>query len=335
MYQFAIVGCGQIAKRHAVNIDGIGKVAAVCDIELQKAEELGNLYQSRIYNSLDQLLLQEKEVDVVVVCTPNGLHAEHTIKSLQNGKHVLCEKPMCISLAAARQIVETAHWSRKKVFVVKQNRYNEPVKLVKQLLMENRLGTITGFQVNGYWNRPEEYYKGNWKGTKYLDGGILYTQFSHFIDLLYWFLGDVSEIRSLDSHSSIKRNIEIEDTIVSMLKLKNGAIGTLHFTINAFNHNLEGSFAVFGEKGSIKIGGQYLNTLEWFEVEGMGKPDLALPSYPNQYGFYQGSMSNHHLVYKDLIPSLEGQGTLLEAMEAMKTVEIIEKIYAAINTNNL
>lgn len=330
MYAFAIIGCGRIAARHAENIIKYGKLIAVCDVVPQKADNFAAQYGAKAYYQLDDLLKEEKDLDVIVVCTPNGLHAEHSIKSLQAGKNVLCEKPLCITSVAAWQMMDTAYFNRKKLFVVKQNRYNEPVQLVKSLLDQNALGTLQSFQINCFWNRPQEYYTGDWKGSQFLDGGVLYTQFSHFIDLLYWFLGEVAAVKGFSNNFTERAHFDLEDTGVVSLQMKNGAIGTLHFTINSFNHNQEGSFTLFGEKGTIKIGGQYLNELEWFEVEGQTKPQLKTHTTANDYGFYKGSMSNHAKVYENLVEALNGNGDLLEAKDAAHTVAIIEKIYAAI-----
>lgn len=329
MYNFALIGCGNISKRHAENINRVGKLIAVCDIVRTNADSLANKYNAKAYYSVDDLLEKETEVDIAVVCTPNGLHAEHSIKALEKGKHVLCEKPLSISVEDAMKMVDAADCHRKKLFVVKQNRYNEPVQYVKQLLDENKLGKIYSFQVNCFWNRPQEYYLSSWHGTKNLDGGVLFTQFSHFIDLLYWFLGDVETANGFNDNYGKRSNFEIEDTGVTILKMKSGAIGTLNYTINSYSKNLEGSLSLFGEKGSVKIGGQYLNTLEWHEVEGIEKPVLSVARPANDYGFYQGSMSNHHKVYDELVRSLNGNGSLLEARNAVSTIEIIEKIYAA------
>lgn len=329
MYKFALVGCGNISHRHAENINRVGKLAAVCDILPGKANSLAEEYVARAYYSIDELLKNETDIDVIVICTPNGLHAEHSIKSLQNGKHVLCEKPMSIAVEDGKKMIETAEAYKRKLFVVKQNRYNEPVQHVKQLLEQNLLGKIYSFELNCFWNRPQQYYSNTWRGTKALDGGILYTQFSHFIDLLYWFLGDVALVKGFRHSYGNRTYFEIEDTGVAVLKMKSGPIGTLNYTINSYSKNLEGSFSIFGEKGSVKIGGQYLNTLEWYDVKGQSKPQLRNSTVANDYGFYQGSMSNHHRVYDDLVVSLNGNGSLLEAKDAIATIEIIEKIYAA------
>jgi UDP-N-acetyl-2-amino-2-deoxyglucuronate dehydrogenase len=327
MYRFALVGCGNISSRHAENIKRVGKLTAVCDIIPEKADWLAARFDAKPYYSIDDLLTIETNTDVIVVCTPNGLHAEHSIISLNAGKHVLCEKPMCLTAKDAAKMIDAAASNRKKIFVVKQNRYNEPVQYVKNLLDKNKLGKIYSFQINCFWNRPQAYYIDSWKGTKKLDGGILYTQFSHFIDLLHWLLGDIDLVNGYKETYGNRSQFEIEDTGVAILKMKSGAMGTLNYTINVHSKNLEGSFSVFGEKGSVKIGGQYLNTLEWFDVEGEPKPTISLSHLPNDYGYYQGSMSNHHKVYDDLIRSIDGDGNLLEAKDAIATVEIIESIY--------
>ena len=329
MYQFALIGCGSVASRHADNISRIGKLVAVCDIITDKADAFAKEYHAQAYYSIDELLAAEKDIDIISICTPNGLHAEHAIKPLQAGKHVLCEKPMCISSVAGWQMIDTAYHFRKKLFVVKQNRFNPGVQLLKQLLAENKLGAIYSFQINCFWHRPQPYYIGGWKGDKDLDGGILYTQFSHFIDLLYWLLGDVKEVKAYTANHQQRQHFALEDTGVAILQMQSGAIGTLNYTINTTPKNIEGSITVFGEKGSIKIGGQYLNKVEWCTLP-KAMPVLENNNPSNQYGFYEGSMSNHHLVYDHLIQALKNQShSLVEAIEAIKTIEIIEKIYKA------
>jgi predicted dehydrogenase len=228
-----------------------------------------------------------------------------------------------------KNMIRAAKDAGKKLFVVKQNRFNPPIQVVKSLLDEGKLGLITGFQVNCFWNRSVSYYNNNpWRGTLSLDGGILFTQFSHFIDILYWFLGDIDKVNGWRANISHQGIIEFEDTGVASIVMKNGATGTLHYTINTFDSNMEGSFTLFGEKGTVKIGGQYLNTIEYFQVENEQAPGLLIPSQANQYGSYQGSMSNHHLVYKQLVASLNNIGhPLVEAGEALKTIEMIRQIY--------
>lgn len=328
MYKFGIIGCGRIAHRHAENIMRVGKLVAVCDIEKHKADEFAGVYNSKAWYSIDELLKNEKEIDVLCVCTPNGLHAEHAIKSLQCGKHVLCEKPMCIAMEAAWSMIDTAYFFRKKLYIIKQNRFNSPVQFVKKLLNDKSLGSILSFQINCFWNRPQQYYDGGWRGAKSLDGGLLYTQFSHFIDLLYWFLGEVDEVKGYTKNCGLRSHLEFEDTGTAILKMKSGAIGNLNYTINSFKNNIEGSFSLFGEKGSIKIGGQYLNTIEWQNLDESIPYEEVQITNANDYGFYTGSMSNHHKVYDEFINALDNKpNNLPKPAEALKTIEIIRKIY--------
>jgi len=330
MYKFAIIGCGRIAHRHAENIMRVGKLISVCDIDKNKADDFGALYNSKAWYSIDDLLKQEREIDVICVCTPNGLHAEHSIKSLQGGKHVLCEKPMCIAMEAAWSMIDTAHFFRRKLYIIKQNRFNAPIQYVKKLLDDDKLGKISSFQLNCFWNRPQQYYDGGWRGSKIMDGGLLYTQFSHFIDLLYWFLGDVEEVTGYRKNSGMRNYLEFEDTGTAILKMKTGALGNINYTINSFKRNVEGSFALFGEKGSIKIGGQYLNTIEWQSLDENIQFENEQTTKANDYGFYTGSMSNHLKVYDEFIKALDNKpNDLPKVGEALKTIEIIKKIYKA------
>ena len=297
----------------------------------EKANDLARQYGATVYYNLDDLLNSEKAIDVMSICTPNGLHAQHTIKSLDAGMHVLCEKPLCINVIEGKQMIAAAERSRKKLFVVKQNRYNPPVVFLKELISLNKLGNIFSFQVNCFWNRNPDYYTG-WKGTKQLDGGTLFTQFSHFIDLIYWLLGDVATVKTI-SRNFAHEAIEFEDTGIVLFEMKSGAIGTMNYTVNSFEKNMEGSLTLFAEKGSVKIGGEYLNELEYFKVAGMETPILAKGNPANAYGHYQGSMSNHDKVYEELLKALEDPySTLASAAEGLKTVEIIERIY---NCNTL
>ncbi|HUQ96507.1 MAG TPA: Gfo/Idh/MocA family oxidoreductase, partial [Chitinophagaceae bacterium] len=245
MYNFALVGCGTIGARHAETILSVGRLLAVCDVVAEKADGFSKKFGARAYYNLEDLLKQEVDVDVVAICTPNGLHAEHSIKSMQNGKHVLCEKPMCLTAVAGWQMIDTAYFFRKKLFVVKQNRFNPPVAFLKSLLAENKLGAVYSFQINGFWHRPAMYYENSWHGTKDLDGGILYTQFSHFIDLLYWLLGDVKTVATLSKNFRQRPHSEIEDTLLVTLEMESGVVGSMHFTVNSYEKNIEGSFAIF------------------------------------------------------------------------------------------
>ncbi|MBK5271608.1 MAG: Gfo/Idh/MocA family oxidoreductase, partial [Bacteroidia bacterium] len=326
----AIVGCGKIAMRHAEEAVKIGSLVAVCDILHEKADAFARQFSAKAYYTLEDMLAQEKDVDIVSICTPNGLHAKHSIQSLQAGQHVLCEKPMAISSEDAKKMIKASEETGKKLYIVKQNRFNPPVAFVKQLLNEDKLGKIFSFQLNCFWNRSDDYYKNTWHGTTELDGGILYTQFSHFIDLLYWYLGDMSSAKGIRSDYLHKGKTDFEDTGIAFLQMNNGALGSLHYTINSYKKNMEGSLTLFGEKGTVKIGGQYLNELEYFSVENQEAPVLPKGNPANLYGFYEGSMSNHDKVYETMVKAIDDPSVpFITAEEALKTVEIIEKIYQA------
>lgn len=327
---FAIIGCGRIAQRHAEHIQNNGVLIAVCDIVKEKANELAQKYGAIPYENVDELLNAHPEIDVISICSPNGLHAEHSIKALKAGFHVLCEKPMALNVHDCGEMINAAERANRRLFIVKQNRFNPPVAAVKKLIEEGRLGKIYSIQLNCFWNRNEAYYANSWKGTKKMDGGTLFTQFSHFIDLLYWLIGDVKYVHSLGGNFHHRNTIEFEDTGVVSLKFYNGAIGTINYTVNSFEKNMEGSLTIFGEKGTIKIGGQYLNELEYQKIDSYAIKDLPPGNPPNNYGQYMGSMSNHDKVYKNLSEVLTGNGVIAtNGFEGLKTVEIIDKIYTA------
>jgi len=327
---FAIIGCGNIGKRHAEQIRVVGKLVAVCDIIRSKAEELGKKYDAEVFSSIEELLDHKKNIDIVVICTPNGFHSQHSIISLKSGCHVLCEKPMAINSADCRTMIREAEKAGRHLFIVKQNRFNPPVVAVKKLLDEKKLGNIYSVQLNCFWNRDAKYYENSWKGTMALDGGTLFTQFSHFIDLLYWMFGDVKQVKAFKKNFAHKNIIEFEDTGIVMLEFDNGVIGAINYTVNSFQKNMEGSLTIFGEKGTVKIGGQYLNELEYQRIQDHVIPDLPAGNKANEYGFYQGSMSNHDKVYSNLVDVINNNATMaVNSQDGLKTVQIIEKINAA------
>lgn len=332
MIKFGIIGCGKISQRHAQNINKIGQLIAVCDKDVKKAEIVGKENKAKVYDSLDEMLKKEKDIDLISICTPNGLHAEHAIKALKANFHVLCEKPMALNLHDCGEMIKEAEKSNKRLFVVKQNRFNPPIKAVKDAIDNNKLGKILSVQLNCYWNRNENYYKdSDWKGTKKIDGGILFTQFSHFIDLLYWMIGDIKEAKAYRKNF-IHDYIEFEDAGVVILEFENGALGGINYTINSYNKNMEGSITIFGEKGTVKIGGQYLNELEYQNIEDYEIKKLPKGNPANNYGEYKGSMSNHDKVYKNIAEVLENNGSIVtNSFEGMKTIEIINKIYSSLH----
>jgi UDP-N-acetyl-2-amino-2-deoxyglucuronate dehydrogenase len=326
--KFALIGCGRIAERHAEHINTYGALVAVCDIVKERAAMFGERYKVAAYTEIDTLLQHEIDIDLVVICTPNGLHAEHSIKALQAGFHVLCEKPMAIRVEDCKAMIAAAEKAKRSLFAIKQNRFNPPVVAVKDAIDKGILGKIYSIQLSCFWNRNPGYYHNSWKGTTALDGGTLFTQFSHFIDLLYWMIGDVTRAYCLTANFAHQEIIQFEDTGVVAIEFDNGAIGTINYTVNSYNKNMEGSLTIFAEKGTVKIGGEYLNELEYQNIEGFEFKNIPAGNRANNYGNYVGSMSNHDKVYENLIDVLLHNGAIsVNAFEGMKTVEIIEKIY--------
>lgn len=328
--RFAILGCGRIAVRHAEHILNTGELVAVCDNVIEKANLFAEKFHTKPYYSLKELLRQEKNIDIISICTPNGLHAEHAIMALEAGINVLCEKPMALNVYDCGEMIKSAERNNKRLFIVKQNRFNPPVAAVKKAIDSGVLGKILSVQLNCFWNRNAEYYKNSWKGTKLMDGGTLFTQFSHFIDLLYWMFGDIKYTKAYTGNLGHKDIIEFEDTGVVALEFINGTLGTINYTVNSYNKNMEGSLTIFGEKGTVKIGGQYLNELEYQSIENFEFKDLPEGNKANNYGQYQGSMSNHDLIYKNVYDVMINGGSIsTNSYEGLKTVEIIEKIYSS------
>lgn len=328
--KFALVGCGRIGGRHAHHIKNMGVLVAVCDIDPVKADSISKEYGAKAYYSIEAMLSSGVDADVVAICTPNGLHAQHTIASLKARFHVLCEKPMALSVHDCGEMIKTAENANRRLFIVKQNRFNPPVAAVKKAIDDGKFGKLYSVQLSCFWNRNEDYYKDSWKGTKDLDGGTLYTQFSHFVDLLYWMIGDIRTINSIIGNLGHKQIIEFEDSGAVALEFHNGAIGTINYSVNSYKKNMEGSLTIFGEKGTVKIGGQYLNELEYQNFENFEIKDLPPGNPPNNYGQYHGSMSNHDHVYKNVIEVLTEQGVIAtNGFEGLKTVEIIDRIYSA------
>ncbi len=334
--RFAIVGCGRIAGRHMEHIQNSGRLVATCDIEQERAATSAEHCGATPYTNIAEMLAaQADDIDVVSVCSPNGLHAGHAIAALRAGCHVLCEKPMGLTVSECGEMIQAAERANRRLFVVKQNRFNPPVAAVKQAIDDGKLGRVYSVALNCFWNRNPEYYLNDpWKGSRDLDGGCLYTQFSHFIDLLYWMVGDVVQAHAFADNFCHRDTVEFEDSGVVALRFRNGALGTVNFTINSYQNNMEGSLTVFGEKGAVKIGGQYLNELEYQNIEDFEISGLPEGNPANQYGHYVGSMSNHDEVYCNLVDVLQRGGVIAtNGYDGMKTVEIIEKIYESIKWN--
>lgn len=328
--RFAIIGCGKIAPRHAEQAEKHGKLVAVCDIIRERADALAMQYNANAYYNTDELLNREKNLDIVSVCTPNGLHALHSIRALQAGSNVLCEKPLCISTVDGWDMIDAAKESQRKLFVVKSTRYNPALVALKTVLENRQLGRLYSFQLNCFWNRPPAYYAQSWKGTQLLDGGTLYTQFSHYIDALLWLLGDMLTATGFRKNLAHTSSIEFEDSGVVAMEMENGMLGGLNWSVNTFQKNMEVSLALIAERGSIRIGGEYMNKIEYQLTEDV-QLEVPEPGLANDYGYYKGSMSNHDKVYENMIRALDDEShPFTNATDGLKTVETIERIYNAL-----
>jgi predicted dehydrogenase len=323
--KFGVVGFGNIGKRHVQHIlnNEQAQLVAICD-EKTIEEKIEGV---RYFTSIDAML-QDENIDVVNVCTPNYLHHPHTMLSLQYKKHVVCEKPMAISVSQCNEMIEAAIENEKTIFVVKQNRFNEPVQQVKKLMNENVLGNIYFINVNCFWNRNEYYYnESNWRGKKELDGGCLFTQFSHFIDILYYLFGEIKNVQGLIKNLN-HAYTEVEDSGSFVMETMNGAIVNFNFSTCSFEKNMEGAITILAENGTVKIGGQYLNTIEYQHIKAVQLPEINIVAKSNDYGKYQGSMSNHDKIIANVINTLQGKDTIMtNASEGMQVVQIIEEMY--------
>ena len=336
--KFAVIGCGHIGKRHASTIFGNPdfELVALCDIK--KREELGleNYSQAKFFNSLEALIQSGLEIDAVAIATPNGYHEQQALQVLENNWHVVLEKPMALTKAGCEQIIFKALQKHKQVFCVMQNRYSPPSVWLKEVLESNLLGKIFMVQINCYWNRDDRYYKPDsktgkptsWHGTKDLDGGTLFTQFSHFIDLMYWNFGDVTNINSRLNDFTHKNSTDFEDSGFVTFDFVEGGIGSLSYSTAVWDKNLESSITIVAEKGSVKVGGQYMNEVEYCHIKDYVMPVLAESNPPNDYGPYKGSAANHHYVYENIANVIAGKASIsTNALEGMKVVDIIERIY--------
>ena len=331
MTTFGLIGYGKIGERHVEHIIAHpeAQLHSIFDIKADRLNLFRNKYKGiQTYDSLKGIL-NDPAIDIITICTPNSTHADIAIAAMKAGKHVLVEKPMAISKVDCEGMIHIALKTGKSLFVVKQNRFNPPVQAVKKLVDEKKLGKILSVSVNCYWNRNEWYYKSSdWKGKKAFDGGTLFTQFSHFIDVIYYLLGDMQILHAQMANVSHKGMIEFEDTgIVSFLLKDSHAPGVLHYTTSAFQKNME---------GSITIGGKYLNTIDYQSTNGFDITDLPAGAASNNYGDYEGSMSNHDKVIDNVIQSLNGEVEIMtNAYDGLKTVEIIENIYqVAVHTGS-
>ena len=329
--KFAVIGQGHIGKRHAEMIrrNPEAELIAVCDISSKEQLGLNDLIE-KFYASVEELLTAHPEIEIVHICSPNGLHAQHSLLALEANKNVVCEKPMALSKADCEAMLFKALQMHKTVFCVMQNRYSPPSVWLKKIVEEKIIGDIFMVQLNCYWNRDERYYKkGGWKGNQELDGGTLYTQFSHWIDLLYWIFGDMKDIQAKFNDFNHANLTEFEDSGFVNFNFSNGGMGSINYSTAVWDTNLESSITIIGSKGSVKVGGQYMDKVEYCHIKDYKMPELAPTNPANDYGTYKGSANNHHYIIENVIDTLKGRTTITtNAMEGLKVVDIIERIYS-------
>ena len=328
--KFAVIGAGHIGKRHAEMVlrNPNTELVALCDVK--SSEELGiEDFDVPFYDDHKQMLGTENEIDVVCICTPNGLHSEMAIDVIDADNHVVIEKPIGLTKAKCENVIFKALQKHKQVFAVMQNRYSPPSVWLKEMVDQKIIGDIFMVQVNCYWNRDDRYYKkGGWKGTSELDGGTLFTQFSHFIDIMYWLFGDIENIQGKFNDFTHQDSTDFEDSGFISFDFKDGGMGCLNYSTAVWGSNLESSMTIVGSNGSIKVGGQYMNEIEYCNIKDYKMPKLAPSNPPNDYGPYKGSAANHHYIIENVVDTLQGKTVATtNALEGLKVVEIIERIY--------
>lgn len=325
--RFAVVGCGRIAANHFAALRGHGDrvdVVAVCDTEPSALCAAQKATGAEGYLSLDGLL-NEAEPDVVVLATPSGLHAEQGIRVAQAGVHVVTEKPMATRWRDAKNLVRACDAAGVKLFVVKQNRRNATLQLVKRAIDKKRFGRIYMANLNVFWNRPQEYYdSAKWRGTWEFDGGAFMNQASHYVDLLDWLIGPVESVHAFTA--TLARDIQVEDTGVANIRWRSGALGSVNVTMLTYPKNLEGSLTILGEKGTVRIGGAAVNEIQHWDFAETDEDDARIQdaSYETTsvYGF------GHPLYYDNVIRTLRGEAEPeTDGREGLRSLELLIGIY--------
>lgn len=332
MIKFAVVGQGHIGKRHAEMIrrNPDTELVAVCDVLSPQELGLDNI-EEQFFKSFDELIQSGLDFDVINICTPNGFHAEYAIRALEAKKHVVLEKPIALTKADAEKILYKSLKMSRHVFSVMQNRYSPPSVWLKQIIDDQVLGDIYMVKLDCYWNRDEHYYKaGSWHGDAKLDGGTLFTQFSHFIDIMYWLFGDITNINGSFADFNHQHLTDFEDSgIVTFNFVEGGGIGCLNYSTAVWDTNFESAITIIGSKGTVKVAGQYMNEVVYCHIKDYEMPELPASNPPNDYGKYKGSAQNHHYVIENVVEKLMGDGDIkTNLLEGMKVVDIIERIYA-------
>lgn len=337
MLKFALIGCGRIARKHAGNL-GEGKIpnakmTAVCDLIEEKAKFYGEKYDVPWYTDMHTMMEKEAEnIDVLSILTPSGDHAQNTIDLAEYGKDIIVEKPMALTLSDADRMIEKCDQQGIKLFVVKQNRLNLPVKKLRTAVEDGRFGKMVMGTVRVRWCRDQAYYdQSAWRGTWQHDGGVFANQASHHVDLLQWMMGDVESVFAKSSTRLV--NIEAEDTGVVVLKFKSGALGIIEATTATRPKDLEGSISILGETGTVEIGGFAVNEMKiWNFLDDNGEDrEEVLSKYrqnpPDVYGF------GHTEYLINVVDSITKDGSaLVDGLAGRKSLELISAIYESIET---
>lgn len=326
--RFAIVGLGHIGKRHAhmVQQHSEAELAAVID-PINPQLDLSIPYFER----LEDYFASKLAADVLIVATPNGLHVAQAQQAIAHGMHVVVEKPIGLRSSEVEQLLQQAHAAGKRLFPVMQNRYSPPSQWIKGVITQGLLGKIYLVQLNCFWNRDQRYYlpKG-WHGNAQLDGGTLFTQFSHFIDTLYWLLGEVEQVSGQMRSFNHAALTDFEDSGLLQFELANGALGSLAFSTSVHDKNLESSITLIGQKGTVKLGGQYMDQVSYCHIQDYEMPVLPPTNPGNDYGHYKGSAANHQFVIENVVDVLRGRAPItVKPEEALAVVRIIERMYAS------
>jgi UDP-N-acetyl-2-amino-2-deoxyglucuronate dehydrogenase len=330
-FRVALVGCGRISNTHfeaLTKVPGL-RLTAVCDILPDRASAAGEAQGVPHWTSYEKMLA-EAECDVVTICTPSGLHPQHGIMAAKAGKHVVCEKPMAITLLAADELVQVCDDAGVRLFVVKQNRLNPAIQLLKRAVDRGRFGRIYLANTTVRWARPQEYYdQAPWRGTWEFDGGAFMNQASHYVDLIQWLLGPVESVMA--KTATLARKIEAEDTGVALLKFRSGALGVMEVTMLTYPKNLEGSITILGEHGTVKIGGTAVNRVEHWQFADYDDGDKLIEQVatapPNVYGF------GHEAYYNNVLAVLRGEARPdTDGRGGRKSLEIILGVYESAKT---
>nr|WHW29477.1 putative Gfo/Idh/MocA family oxidoreductase [uncultured bacterium] len=331
---FALIGCGRIAKRHSellgLNQIQNARLVAVCDLVPEKAEKIATQFSVPHFTDMHEMM-RAVNIDVVVVLTESGKHAEHVVALSPYGKHIVVEKPMALTLDDADAMIRACDASGAKLFVVKQNRFNVPVLKLRESLKAGRFGKLVLGTVRVRWCRHQAYYDQDpWRGTWALDGGVLTNQASHHVDLLEWMMGEVDSVFAM-SRTALA-NIEAEDTAVVTVRFRNGALGVIEATTAARPTDLEGSISILGEGGTVEIGGFAVNQMKvWKFGQPQADDDKVMEQYsvnpPNVYGF------GHQAYYEHVVDCiLNNSPHLVDGLEGRKSIELINAIYESVET---